>query len=41
MIQYTESVEANEVKFEALVDAMGCQQTDAEWSYRYLYDRIT
>lgn len=24
------------VKFDAMVDALGCRQTDAEWSYRYL-----
>lgn len=38
MIQYTKPVGENEVKFEALVDAMGCRQTDAEWSYRYLHE---
>jgi len=38
MIQYTKPVGKNEVKFEALVDAMGCRQTDAEWSYRYLHE---
>jgi len=41
MIQYTKSVGDNEVKFEALVDAMGCRQTDAEWSYRYLHEHST
>ena len=41
MIQYTKQVGENEVKFEALVDAMGCRQTDAEWSYRYLHEHST
>jgi hypothetical protein len=41
MIQYTKEVGANAVKFEALVDAMGCRQTDAEWSYRYLHEHST
>lgn len=26
----------NPVRFDAMVDALGCRQTDAEWSYRYL-----
>jgi len=34
MIQYTKQVGDNDVKFEALVDAMSCRQTNAEWSYR-------
>jgi uncharacterized protein CbrC (UPF0167 family) len=41
MIQYTKQVGENEVKFEALVDAMRCRQTDAEWSYRYLNEHST
>ncbi|WP_089650015.1 hypothetical protein [Halobacterium hubeiense] len=41
MIQYAKEVGANTVKFEALVDAMGCRQTDAEWSYRYLHEHST
>ncbi|WP_349253541.1 hypothetical protein [Halobacterium salinarum] len=41
MIQYTKEVGANIVKFEALVDAMGCRQTEAEWSYRYLHEHST
>jgi len=41
MVQYTKQVGANAVKFEALVDAMGCRQTDAEWSYRYLHEHST
>ena len=41
MIQYTKEVGENEIKFEALVDAMGCRQTDAEWSYRYLHEYST
>jgi hypothetical protein len=36
MIQYAKAVGTNSVTFEALVDAIGCRQTDAEWSYRYL-----
>jgi hypothetical protein len=38
MIQYAKQVGDNEVTFEALVDAMGCRQTGAEWSYRYLQE---
>ena len=41
MIQYTKAVGENDIKFEALVDAMGCRQTDAEWSYRYLHEYST
>jgi hypothetical protein len=41
MIQYAKPVGENEVKFEALVDAIGCRQTDAEWSYRYLHEHST
>lgn len=41
MVQYTKEVGGNAVKFEALVDAMGCRQTDAEWSYRYLHEHST
>ncbi|KOX96775.1 hypothetical protein [Halorubrum tropicale] len=41
MIQYAKSVGENKVKFEALVDAMGCRQTDAEWSYRHLHEHST
>ncbi|WP_135665742.1 hypothetical protein [Halorhabdus rudnickae] len=26
----------NPVRFDAMVDALGCRQTEAEWSYRYL-----
>ena len=36
MVQYEKPVGENEVKFEALVSALRCRQTDAEWSYRYL-----
>ncbi|WP_436927622.1 hypothetical protein [Halosimplex amylolyticum] len=36
MIQYSKAVGTHSVTFEALVDAMRCRQTDAEWSYRYL-----
>ncbi|MFC4406706.1 hypothetical protein [Haloarchaeobius iranensis] len=38
MIQYQKPVGENAVTFEALVDAMRCRQTDAEWSYRYLHE---
>lgn len=38
MIQYREQVGDNEVTFEALVDALRCRQTNAEWSYRYLHE---
>jgi len=41
MIQYTKQVGDNDVKFEALVDAMSCRQTNAEWSYRYLHQHST
>ena len=41
MIQYTKPVGEHAVKFEALVDAMRCRQTDAEWSYRYLNEHST
>ncbi|WP_136689056.1 hypothetical protein [Halorhabdus amylolytica] len=26
----------NPVRFDAMIDALGCRQTEAEWSYRYL-----
>lgn len=38
MIQYEKSVGEHAVKFEALVDALGCRQTEAEWSYRYIHE---
>jgi len=41
MIQYQKPVGENAVTFEALVDAMRCRQTDAEWSYRYLHEHST
>lgn len=41
MIQYKKPVGENEVKFETLVDAIRCRQTDAEWSYRYLVEHST
>lgn len=41
MIQYTKSVGENTVKFETLVDAIRCRQTDAEWSYRHLHEHST
>jgi len=41
MVQYARPVGENEVTFETLVDAMGCRQTHAEWSYRYLREHST
>lgn len=41
MIQYAKPVGEHEVTFEMIVDAMGCRQTDAEWSYRYLHEHST
>jgi hypothetical protein len=38
MIQYEKPVGEYAVTFEALVDAIRCRQTDAEWSYRYLHE---
>lgn len=38
MIQYEKPVGDYAVKFEALVDVLGCRQTDAEWSYRYIHE---
>lgn len=38
MIQYEKSVGEHAVKFEALIDALGCRQTEAEWSYRYIHE---
>jgi glucose-6-phosphate dehydrogenase assembly protein OpcA len=34
-VSYTKQVGENEVELKALVDAIGCRRTDAEWSYRY------
>lgn len=36
LVRYEKSVGGNPVAFDALVDAIRCRQTDAEWSYRYL-----
>ena len=36
MVQYEKRVGDNAVEFDALVGALRCRQTDAEWSYRYL-----
>lgn len=36
MVGYERDVGGNSVQIEALVDALRCRQTDAEWSYRYL-----
>lgn len=36
MVQYRKPVGENDVQFDALVGALRCRQTDAEWSYRYL-----
>lgn len=36
MIQYVKPVGEHTVRFDALVNALRCRQTDAEWSYEYL-----
>ena len=36
VVSYEKAVGDNTVKFDALVDALRCRQTDAEWSYRHL-----
>lgn len=36
MVQYEKAVGDHAVAFDALVGAVRCRQTDAEWSYRYL-----
>lgn len=41
MVQFAKAVGENEVTFEALVEAIRCRQTDAEWSYRYLHEHST
>ena len=41
MIQYKKPVGEHAVKFEALVNALGCRQTGAEWSYRYIHEHST
>lgn len=41
MVQFSKTVGDNEVTFEALVEAIRCRQTDAEWSYRYLHEHST
>ena len=41
MVQFSKGVGENEVTFEALVGAIRCRQTDAEWSYRYLHEHST
>lgn len=38
IVRYEKSVGDNAVEFDALVGALRCRQTDAEWSYRYLYE---
>lgn len=38
MIQYEKQVGDYAVEFDALVGALRCRQTDAEWSYRYLHE---
>jgi len=38
MIQYEKPVGDYAVEFDALVGALRCRQTDAEWSYRYLHE---
>ena len=36
IVRYEKPVGDNAVEFDALVGALRCRQTDAEWSYRYL-----
>lgn len=38
MIQYEKPVGDYAVEFDALVGALRCRQTNAEWSYRYLHE---
>jgi hypothetical protein len=38
IVRYEKSVGGNAVEFDALVGALRCRQTDAEWSYRYLHE---
>jgi len=38
IVRYKKSVGDNAVEFDALVGALRCRQTDAEWSYRYLHE---
>ena len=38
IVRYEKSVGGNVVEFDALVGALRCRQTDAEWSYRYLHE---
>lgn len=36
MVRYETPAGENAVQFDALVEALRCRQTDAEWPYRYL-----
>jgi hypothetical protein len=38
IVRYEKPVGDNAVQFDALVEAMRCRQTDAEWSFRYLHE---
>ncbi|QSG04545.1 hypothetical protein [Halapricum desulfuricans] len=38
IVRYEKAVGDNAVEFDALVGALRCRQTDAEWSYRYLHE---
>lgn len=38
IVRYEKPVGDNVVEFDALVGALRCRQTDAEWSYRYLHE---
>lgn len=38
IVRYQKAVGDNAVEFDALVGALRCRQTDAEWSYRYLHE---
>jgi hypothetical protein len=41
IVRYKKPVGDNAVEFDALVGALRCRQTDAEWSYRYLHEHST
>jgi len=41
IVRFEKSVGDNSVEFDALIDAVRCRQTDAEWSYRHLHEHST
>jgi hypothetical protein len=41
IVRYEKPVGEYTVEFDALVDALRCRQTEAEWSYRYLEEHST